>query len=88
MRCLGGGGYFECHSDVKNSPLHIVIVATRQYHPFQRLIEAFPNEWCISELVNAINVSGVALTDGLNSSNVYCKYVFENGEEHRKFILH
>ena len=79
--------FFKCHESFPYYGLlyNFVIVVDNYYCPFQRLIEAIPNKWCISELVNTINVTGVALTDGLNSSNVHCKYVFENGEEHRKF---
>ena len=54
----------------------------------QRLLEAVPSQWCMSDLVEEVNVSGTAFTDGLNQKEVHCKYKLENGEEHSNVCVY
>ena len=47
-----------------------------------------PNQWCISETVDEVNISGTALTDGLDPLSVHCKYTLESGEEYSMLHLY
>ena len=42
----------------------------------------YPNQWCVSELVHEVSVSGTSLTDGLDWNRVHCNYTLETGEEY------
>ena len=48
------------------------------------LYRAYPNQWCASEFVREVNVSGRSLMDGLNPYRAHCNYTFKSGEEYSK----